>query len=554
MITKITKKHLISLSFIICHLAFSMMLVSCANDIEQPTLLGFDGAEARTLTASTTNVVLDGYQEEAIAVTFNWSNYDLTVSNPDYQVADESITPYMEFAKTADFLLIDTAMQVKSSERSFTNSELNLILSKTGYQKRQQTPLYVRIRYALGENKAPQYSSTLSLQATAYGILFNRMDVLATDKQRIVGTLYSPTENGVYQGYMAATGDWMNFYLRERDNTIYGCVPENAYNMTSDQDNMWNFWLQNVADCYRVTADVNTKTWASERLMKMQLVSTSGKAHAMKFDRKENVYTAIVATTGAETFSAQATTTRYDIEHKDGSDGPVITLPGIVAIASAGTWLVTLDMSGEQPTATYEESSEQPVETYAPALLMIDQDDWNNTKCRLFSPKGDGVYQGFYRTTKGWENFLLATEDKATIWGSLPGSQFVLDSSSDHWNLWGDEKVGLCLYTANLAESSWSQRYIDRLVVRGTIDGDFVDLAYDEATKTWQADITISQADGWGVKILLDDSWDDVLVKKADGKLGYNEGGDIKLPAPGQYRLVVNLFDMENLTYEFSER
>ena len=528
--------------------------VSCSSDIEQATLLGYDSAEERGISVSKTDVVLDGYNEDAPCVTFTWQGYDLSVSNPDYKVAKNNITTFIEFAKNADFAPADTALQVEVNEKTFTNSELNLILSKNGYAKRVQAPLYLRMRYVVGENKAPKYSKPMQIMVTPYGILMDRMDVLTTDKKKVVATLYSPTENGIYQGFVAATGDWMNFYLRERDNTIYGCVPENAYNMTSDEDNMWNFWLQNVADCYRVTADVNTRTWSSERLNKVQLISAAGKATDMKFNRKENTYTAIVTTTGAETFSAKATTTRYDIEHKDGADGEGISLPGIVSIASAGTWLVTLDMSGEQPSAAYVESDEKPQETYPDVLLMINNDDWNDVKCRMFAPKNDGICQGFYRTVKGWENFLLATEDKSTIWGSLPGSQYVLDSSSEHWNLWGDEKVGLCLYTANLAESSWSQRYIDRLVVRGTIDGDFADLAYDEVTKTWQADITVSQADGWGVKILLDDNWDDVLVKKADGKLGYNDGGDIKLPAPGQYRLVVNLFDMQNLTYEFTAK
>lgn len=348
----------------LCGLCFLCALcVSCSSDIEQPTLLGYDSAEDRGISVSKSDVVMDGNNEEAPCVTFTWQGYDLTVSNSDYKVPANNITTFIEFAKNGDFAPADTALQVEANEKTFTNGELNLILTKNAYAKRQQAPLYVRMRYVLGENKAPTYSKPMQITVTPYGIMMNRMDVLATDKKRVVGTLYSPTENGIYQGFVAATGDWMNFYLRERDNTIYGCVPDNAYNMTTDEDNMWNFWLQNVADCYRVTADVNTRTWGSERLSKMQLVSASGKARDMKFNRKENTYTAVVTTAGAETFSAQATTTRYDIDHKDGADGEAISLPGIVTIASAGTWLVTLDMNGEQPTATYVVSDEEPQET-----------------------------------------------------------------------------------------------------------------------------------------------------------------------------------------------
>ena len=525
--------------------------VSCSDDIEMTTLLGFNGMEPREIAASSSEVIMDGYDEEAEAVTFTWGGYQLSASNPEYGVPDKAITMFLEMSKTPDFARYDS-VQVEGYKKTFKQKELNLILIRLDYEPWVTAPLYVRVRYVLAENIPYQYSNTIQVLAAPYGIHFNRMDLLASDKQRVIGTIYSPTENGIYQGFVAGTSDWMNFYLRSRDNTIYGCVPDNAYNMTSDEDNMWNFWLQNVADCYFVTANVNTMTWGTERINKMQLTSNSGKSYEMKYDRRTNSYTAVVTTTAVETFTARTTsTTRYDIEFKDGTEGNGFTFADIVTISDAGTWLVTLSMDGEQPTATYAESSEQPQETYPNVLLMVNQDNWNVVKCRMFAPKDDGVCMGFYRTVEGWENFLLATEDKAVIWGSMPGSQYVLDSSSDHWNLWGDEKVGLYLYTANLAESTWNQRYINRLVVRGTINGDFVDLVYDMATKTWQADITVTDPNGWGVKILLDDNWDDVLVRQSDGKLGYNNGGDIMLPAPGNYTLKVNLYDFENMTYEF---
>ena len=528
-------------------------LTACMNDIEMPFLQGFDGAETRSLTASVNDMVLDGYNEDGTAVTFTWGNYDLSVSTPDYQVPDQSITSYLEFAKTADFAPVDTAMQVKGNTRAFSNSEMNLILSRLGYVRKVQAPLYARVRYVIGENKAPQFSQVLSMTAMPYGILFNQMDVLATDKTRIVGTLYSPMENGIYQGFVAATGDWMNFYLRERDNTIWGCIPDQPYNMGNDEDNMWNFWLQNVADCYRVTANVNTRTWGSERVLTMQIVSASGKARPMQFDRKENAYKTIVTTSGAETFSAEATTFKYDINNKDGIDGDGISMPNILTITETGTWLVTLSMNGEQPSATYLESEEEEQETYDPVLLMIDNDDWNNVKCRFFSSKADGNYLGFYRTTKGWENFLLATEGRETIWGSLPGSQFVLDSSSDHWNLWGDEAIGLYLYSASLPESSWSQRFINKLTVAGSFNnGNTEDtpMIYDEQNKVWYADLDIAEV-GWGMQILVDGNWGEPFKTSSEGVLSYLDGDNIMPPGTGKYRLTINLFDMQHLTYEF---
>ena len=551
---KRTVKWLCAALFFTLH---SSLFTSCSTDIEQPTLLGYDNVPPRTLTASQNTVVLDGFNETADALTLQWGGYDLTVSNADYKVPEESIIPYLEFSKTADFATM-TDMQVSGLTKTFTNEELNLVLSKYGYVKRVSAPVYARIRYVLGENKAPGYSETLQMTVTPYGIMLNRMDVMATDKKKVIGQLFSPTENGIYEGYVAATGDWMNFYLRDRENNIWGCVPDNAFDMSNDENNMWNFWLQSQAGSWRVTADVNTRTWHTAQLQGMKLTSSNGKSRDMKFDRKTNTWSVVVSTTGAEAFSATATTREWDKENKDGKDGAPINFGEIVSITTAGNWVVTLDMNGTvqhpQPTASYAVSEEEEQVSYPDALLMIDNGNWDNVKARFYSPNHDGTYWGFYRTVTGWENFLLSTEDKSTVWGSMPNAQFTLDSSDSRWNLWGDEKTCLKRYWVSLVDEQWSETAIDKISVAGSIDEGNKELTYDEASRTWQADITVSDANGWGVKILLNDSWDDVFVKKDEGKLGYNDGGDIKLPGVGSYRLVINLNDFENMTYEFQTK
>ena len=535
---------------------FAATFISCSSDIDEPVLLGFDNMPPRSLVASKDVVVLDGLNETADAVSLRWGNYDLTTSNPDYNVPQDKITHHLEFSKTADFTDV-TSIQVSGNEKTFTNEELNLVLSKYGFEKRVAAPVYTRIRYVLGENKAPGYSETLMLTVTPYGILFNRMDVMATDKEKVIGHLWSPTENGIYEGYVGATGDWMNFYLRDNEGNIWGCVPDNAYNMTNDEDNMWNFWLQNQAGCWRVTADTNTRTWQSAQLLSMKLISSNGKSRDMKFDRKTNTYSCVVTTTGTETFSVEAKTKRYSINHKDGIDGENIKYEGVLTISEAGNWIVTLDMNGTaqhpDPTASYALSEDEEQVSYPDALLMIDNNNWDNVKARFYSPNHDGTYWGFYRTTTGWENFLLSTEDKTTIWGSLAGSQFTLDSSDSRWNLWGDEKTCLKRYWVSLVDEQWSETNIDKISVAGSIDEGNKELTYDATSKTWQAVITVSDPNGWGVKILLNDDWSDVFVKKDNGRLGYNDGGDINLPGTGKYRLTININDFENMTYTFTK-
>ena len=529
-------------------------LTACSSDIEEATLLGFDSVGPRELKASVTDVVLDGYNEDAPAVDFVWGAYDLAVSNPQYKVPDDNMTMYLEFSKNEGFSPVDTALLMNGYMKTFTHSELNLIVSMNGYEKKVNAPMFVRVRYLLGENKPAQYSRPVELSVTPYGILFDRMDMLDSGKKNVLGSLYSPTENGVYQGFVSATADWMNFYLREKDNTIWGCVPNQAYNLSNDEDDMWNLWFPTSAGSYRLTADVNERVWVAEQLTSMKLVAKNGKSRNMKFSLKDNAWTAVVTITAGETFSAKATTRKYDNNNKDGVDGANINLDNIITIDEPGTWLVTINMGGWEPTASYGVSEEG--ESYDPVLLMLDTDNWNNVKCRLYSAKGDGKYIGFYRTTKGWENFLLATEGRETIYGSLPGSQFVLDSSSKRYNLWVDEKVGLYLYSVNLPESSWSYRYINKLTVAGSFNGGSTTanpMSYDASKKVWFADLNITEV-GWGMQILVDGKWEEVFKSTGTGTLGYCEGDNIMPPGTGKYRLTINLYDMQHITYEFTAK
>lgn len=539
---------------ILTTIALAVGFSSCSTDVDQLKLLGFDGADSRNLSISSSDVVLDGYNEDAKAVTFEWGSYDLSISGTNFGVPDKSITPYIELSKTEDFSTIDTALVVEGNKKDFTNQELNLILSKKGYLKKVKAPLYARIRYVLGENDKYQYSKVSSMTVTPYGIILNKMNMLATNKESVVGTIYSPTENGIYCGFVAAPSDWMNFYLQERDNTIWGCVPDQAYNMSNDEDNMWNFWFPTVKGSYRLTADTNSKTWIAEQLTSMKLISSTGKTYDMKFAAKTNTWSAVVRVTTGQSFSAKASTKKYNIENKDGVDGEDIDFNQLLTITLPGTWSVNINLNGEQPTASYEASSEE--EVYEPNLLMIDNDNWNNVKCRLYSKNHDGKYQGFYHTTKGWENFLLSTDGHKTIYGSLPGSQFTLDSSNGHYNLWGDEKVGLYLYSVNLQDDSWNQRYINTLTVAGSFNNwsdSALPMTYDPSNKIWYADLDI-QTVGDGLKILLDKDWNDIFMSTGDGTLGYCDGNNIMPPSTGKYRLTINLYDMQHLTYKFTAK
>ena len=563
---------------IIKYLAFTLLAASCSTDIDQLVLQGFDNVEPRELTAQgATTIVLDKNNEEGTALTLQWGEYSLSVSDDSYGVPDESIDCFVELSPTQDFAVVDTALLAKddnvsfTQKKSFTNDELNRILSKKGYTRDAAADIYTRIRFDLGANKAPGYSNVLKLNITPYGIIFDRMELYSRDditdagKRKSLGMmLYSPDETGIYQGYISGT-DWMNFFAMERDQTIWGTVPGSAFSIIKLTDDVevgntiYNFWLPSQAGCYRVTVDVNEQTWTSEEISSMKVVSSSGKQKPMTFDKNTNSWSGVIATkTAGETISFKASAWKKTADNEEG-ESTEITHDNLLTIGEVGTWLVTIDLNGATPTARYEATDQgeeadpepDPEPEYA-SILMVPTSDWNTTLCRLFSPDNNGQYTGYYITTSGWENTLFKSEDGATIYGSKPNEQFTLYTADDRWSLWVDEQVGLYVYTADLNAMTWGYKYISKLTVAGSIAEGEVDMTYDQTTRTYYADVTVNNPAGWGVKIKVNDSWDDVLVKKADGMLGYKDGGDITLPAAGHYRMTIKLFDLARpASYEF---
>lgn len=522
-------------------------MASCETDIETPILEGFYGLEPKELTASTDEIVMEGLQEDNEVVTFNWGTYQPAVDNPAYQVPDESVQHYLEMSATPDFIA-SASQLVEGQTVTFTESALNSILINLGYEPWQSASLYVRVQYYIAANVESQYSLPIILSVTPYGIRFNRMDVLATDRETVLASIYSPSENGVYAGYVAASS-WMNFYLTERDNTLWGSVPGSAFKLSTDQVTFYNLWFPGEAGSYRLTADTNTEEWTAEHLTGMTLTSGSGTSTEMTFRQSANAWFANVVTTGAETFSASATTKIYNMANEGGADSSPIDFGQILSIPDAGNWTVTFTMSGEQPTATYA-VNEEPVATYDSYLEMIDPNNWDDVKCRFFSPDKDGKYTGFYYSGE-WENYKFATVGRETVYGSQPSSLFELDSSSSSYNIYiQDGKEGLYYYTVNLADNTWGYTAVTSLVVRGDYDLMSV-MTYDSDAKVWTADLDIQEV-GWGMQILVNDDWNLCFKSKGDGVLGYMEGDNILPPGSGKYRLTIDLNDMENLTYTFT--
>ena len=545
--------------YIYCSL-FGLILgmMSCNDDKETITVTGFQDGASSELTASQTSIELNAETAGVAALTLSWGSYNLGISDENYHLPDEMVNNYIELSTDASFNNIESTL-IQGNSRSYTHVELNNLTKKIGFEPWKASPLYIRIKYVLGNNLAPQYSNALTVNIIPYGIRMNSMEMLGADQETVTGYLYSPAEDGVYQGFIGASG-WMNAYFKENDGTMWGNdgVVGTAFLLSNDATTFWNIWYPGVAGSYLTTVNTVTKQWSATLLSELT-ITVDGNPISMKFSVPQNTWSGSFAASGACTItSATATTKAYTLETSTDDDAAIsgtLNLDFYASIPKAGNYILKLAMGSEEIEATLEEGEIEP-SSYFNYLEMINPDNWNDVKCRLYSPEEDYIYRGFYYAW-GWENFKFATEDRETVYGSVPESLYELDPTGAAWNIWMDtENSAFYLFTANLSDNTWGCEEITKVSVSGDFNGWALDtdmMEYDVDAKIWRATLDINFIE-WGMNIILNDNWDMKLTKKNDGVMQYGAGNNIVPSEMGVYLFTLNMYDMGNIIYTLEKQ
>lgn len=192
------------------------------------------------------------------------------------------------------------------------------------------------------------------------------------------------------------------------------------------------------------------------------------------------------------------------------------------------------------------------------AYLYVANKELTQFNWKLCSRKENGIYDGFVRVDQ-WYNFYLTNEPHANaslIYGSYPlsGSQYILYKGADRWNCWSS--IGGYLYlSADANKMTWKETAVESL----TVTGDFnswsntaTPMLYDEKAKLWKATITTAAAEKWGMKILINGSWNWFFgAGEKDGEcdLYTADGNGFKYDKVGTYTLIVDLNDPKTFKY-----
>lgn len=457
------KKLFLNITLALCALiSFS----ACNNDGDTIYLNGFGSSD---LVATTSDVVLSISNSNSIVLSLAWKNPALLSSDSTKTAVDGLLKTYLQISTTEDFASY-SEYTVTTLSKAYTGDALNNLAKTMGMKSDIATPLYFRIKGSEGSNIEPAYSNVCKVNVTPFTIHMNSLSVLSKDKSDTVATLYSPTENGTYTGFMKASS-WFNCWFAENDGTIWGNYAQSGHQFElSKASDAWNCWFAEGAGHWYVTVDTKNAVWSATNITSMNL---NGKA--MTYNSDKSTWTYVVTTTSAnEEIAITADGLEYNTTTKDSKDAAIAqklyftmangamelaTAAKSATIAKAGTYTVTVSIGNNaqynytiaEGNTTTETSAKLPTKLY-----MYSTD--GSTELATMTATSTGIYTCDY-APKIWENFKFFDQENNILYGNDPGDLFTLSNQKSCYNIWfkDDFTSGATLtVTANLNTKKWS--------------------------------------------------------------------------------------------------
>lgn len=546
-----------------------MILNGCENDGDKILL---SGLESNELIATESDVVLLQETSDQLVLSLVWTGSTLSISNPDMYIPD--ILSYnVQVSTQSDFVSNTTESPENNLSKAYSGMELNTLVKNLGAEPGVATSFYFRLKGSVGPNIDPVYSNVVKINITPYAIDMTVGFILDSKMENTGRTLYSPASNGVYTGFVGATG-WYNFYLKEGDGTTWGNdgVDGSAFLLSSDEDaaKRWNFWFPGISGCYYTEVNTIKKVWSA---LLIPALSVSGDIDAeMVFDRPNLKWTTSFNAASARTLKVKLQGTGKQYDYSTGTDDSN-AVDKAVAFSQDGQNITLSEQSGEI-TVTIPAAGEYS--------LVVDLSDPRAWKCEVVSGSTGPVVNNPYIYLPGiddgvsgswtFDNTLsLYNEDELAYAGvvlvnSLWGYGFYTEK--DDWSNYykmasGDAyegtlasgandnipapEAGLYLIDATLKGLKYNLTSVgDAIYVVGLHDKwEFdIPLAATETAGVYSGQITIDSASPWGFQIHLDTSWNH-FFGGSQGAL-YYKGSNITDDAsldPGTYRMTVNLIE-----------
>ena len=562
----------------ILFLASLLCLFSCVKEGEIVTTTGVVPVEL----SGSGDVVIDKDNPSGLALTLYWTdNSKLSSSNEEeYPLPEGATLNTLQFSSADTF---DSPIEVlaESSETSmqFTGEALNTLVGRAGLPGDVASTLYIRMKSVLANNLAPAYSNVYSIKVTPYTLDMSTGFILDSSKTDTGNTLYSPDSDGIYYGFMGASG-WYNWYLLEGNGLCWGNdgVTGTPFMMSTDTDTQWNFWFPGSAGCYYTIVNTITEEWSA--LYIPSLTVSGDLSGEMTFDRKSCKWTLPVNISAAGSFTITISgsgkqynvSTGADNEPADNtpvafaSEGGRIVFTSTasditVSASSAGESTLTLDLS--DPTefkCGISEGSEAPVEVAKILYVLGNDDTWNYDQYLTLYDEDNLCYAaavnfncswGYY-FSKEYQDWIHINQDPST-------TEWKLASGGTDDNNIPAPGTGLYVTVASLGWMSYWYGLSDPItsVYYAGFNDDWSTVAMTPDPSTpgvYTAEVTATADTPWGAQVLVNGSWDYWFGTCADGSLIWSKKQD---GAPAGWEIgktFIFTADLCKCTYTLTEK
>jgi hypothetical protein len=550
----------------ICCLA---AISACKKDGDFMKLSGIKSAE---LLSSETTVVLtkDNTASSVLALTWNKSN--ITISDTSKGVPGSVPEEVIEVSATSNFATI-TNVVPQGNTYAFLGAALNTLGKNIGFKGGVSSPMYFRIRTALGSNTKPYYSNVVTVNVTCYSIDMSLGFVLDSKKVDTGFKLYSPNSNGEYHGFAGATA-WYNWFLLEGDGTVWGNDTTAGAFTSANYNRSWNFWYPGNAGCYYTTLSTKNKEWTATYIPTLNVrgdVNTT-----MTFDRVAVKWYASFTTTAANQ-KVKVTCSNASLYNKSTSTTDANAIAKTIGFVPHADSTLTFDWN----SASAGDITISKAGDYTLTFYLSDPKKWTyqvkSGKAVVVKPLSKylylpGIDDGITNAAWNFNNYLRqVSETDSTFAGSVLvnskwGYEMTLDSGewTNVYKMGSSEgtlafkgasnitapAAGLYLIQADLKKLTYSHTAISSLSYAGLNDNwTLAAMAATSVPGVYASSVTINGPSPWGCKLYMNGSWD-YFYGGANGALTYKGSGfrdDTTLVA-GTYDLIANI---RNNTYVF---
>lgn len=555
----------------------TLALASCEKDGDT---IYANGITDTTVGSQASDIVLDADRLDALALSVYWNdNGDISLSDPEVAAPSQVVSNTVQFATDESFAsTVDDNLDTGIYFKQYTCRSLNNIMSRLGLEGGVKSTVYVRVKSTLGVNIEPVYSNVLTLTVTPY-LIDMTVGFYLDEGQNDTGiVLSSPEANGVYTGFVGAPA-WGHFWLREGNGTIWGNdgVTGTAFvlgNSTTGND-IWNCWYPGVGGCYYVTVDTPANEWSA--LLIPEITVSGDYSGTMSYDRNANQWSLSVnapaagsasftlsttgklynAATGTDDAAAIDTPMHFGIANGVLSFSSTPLAPVAVELAAGdNTLILDLNKPGEWSFATGEVAPvvDVPARVYLPGIT----DPWDFATFLNLYDEDNRTYGGvnYVHSEYGYQ---IAVEEGN--WGDVYTMVAGGTAFDGKLEFQGENNItapaeGIYLFDVSLSGLSYRLTPVTSVSYSGLNDDwNVYPMDATDEPCVFTAEVTKTANTPWGVKILLNGSWD--LFFGGNGTPGelalYRDGfeGDNDFP---EGTVLILTVDLAKGTYSYTAK